>query len=103
MSLTFPLRFQGKWNSEERVVTSNVASASLCIPELKEISELIVGSLPPRIYHSHNGDTDSCPSIPLGCSRVTPDEFVGPLDEVLHVWSIGVAAIVLPPRKLPTQ
>jgi hypothetical protein len=35
--------------------------------------------------------------------RRVPDEFVGPLNEVLHVRRIRVPAIVLPPRELPIQ
>src|ERR1700722_9806652 len=32
-----------------------------------------------------------------------PDKLVHPLNEILHVRRVGVAAVVLPPRKLPVQ
>jgi hypothetical protein len=31
------------------------------------------------------------------------DEFVGPLNEVLHIWGIGVTTVVLAPRELAIQ
>ena len=29
-----------------------------------------------------------------------PDEPIRPFDEILHVWSVGVAAVMLPPGQL---
>ena len=40
---------------------------------------------------------------PLRLPQPRPDELVRPLDEVLHIRSVGVASVMLPPRQLPIQ
>ena len=53
-----------------------------------------------------------CPSlrVPIGTSSATrsarilvADELVGPLDEILPVRTVGVSAVVLPPRQLAVE
>src|ERR1700761_2519719 len=80
--------------------------------------------------YSRKSDTDVCQRIPLGltgslssvfcssdqpladyldvlslssyCWRVT-DKLIGPLNEILHVWRIGVAGIMLSPRQVTVE
>src|SRR6478735_860962 len=46
--------------------------------------------------------SNDCPAVHLLRRRMA-DKLVGPLDEVLHVWCVGMSTIVLAPGKLALE
>src|ERR1700757_1114938 len=42
-------------------------------------------------------------AVSLGLRWRVPDRLIRPLNEVLHIWQIGVTTIMLPPGKLAVQ